>query len=201
MTPHPRVGRDHILDIAETLFTEHGYKSASIREIARECGVTNAAIYYHFPNKESLFGEVIQRHAAHLRDQMTLAGENIASMQERVVAILTAYVDAIAGQHAPIFMLRSNVKHIKMHGPHRGQFMQAVSQPLVETLKLAQQSGEIKKQPSAEEVAAMMLGMLHGLAQQHRATGVEGKALSHRDTQIAVDLFWDGISVQSGVNE
>ncbi|NQU30229.1 MAG: helix-turn-helix transcriptional regulator, partial [Anaerolineae bacterium] len=81
MTPHPRVGRDHILDIAETLFTEHGYKSASIREIAHDCGVTNAAIYYHFPNKESLFMEVMQRHAERLHDQMTLAGANIDSLR------------------------------------------------------------------------------------------------------------------------
>lgn len=195
MSPHPRVGRDHILDIAETLFTEYGYKSASIRDIAHDCGVTNAAIYYHFPNKESLFMEVMQRHAEHLRDQMTLAGENIDSPREKLAAILTAYVEAIAGQHAPIFMLRRNMKHLKVHGPHRGQLMKSITQPIIEVLKLAQQSGEIKKKPNAEEAAAMMLGMVHGL--QHHASGGEGKALSQNDTQMAVGLFWDGIAKEN----
>ncbi len=191
MTPHPRVGRDHILDIAETLFTEHGYKSASIREIAHDCGVTNAAIYYHFPNKESLFMEVMQRHAERLHDQMTLAGANIDSLRERIVAILTTYVDTIAGQHAPIFMLRRNMKHLKAPGSHRGLLMKSISQPLIEAIKLAQQSGEIKKKPNPEEAAALLLGMLHGL--QHHAAGGEGKNISQNDAQMAVDLFWDGI--------
>ena len=192
MSPHPRVGRDHILDSAETLFTEHGYKSASIREIAHNCGVTNAAIYYHFPNKESLFMEVMQRHAERLRDQMTLAGKDIKSPRKRVVAILTAYVNAIAGQQAPIFMLRRNMKHLKMHIHRRGELMRPISQPLIEALELAQQSGEIKKEPNAKEAAAMMLGMLHGL--QHHATGAEGKSLSEKDIEMAVHLLWDGIA-------
>ncbi len=193
MSPHPRVGRDHILDKAEELFTEHGYKSASIREIARECGLTNAAIYYHFPNKESLFVEVMQRHAGKLREKMTAAGENITSSRERLVAMLTAYIDAIAGQHAPIFMIRKNARHLKMKVIKRSNLMQSVSQPIVETLSLAQKSGEIMGEPSPEEAASMMLGMLHGLAQQHHTTGKEENIISKNDIQMAVNLFWDGM--------
>jgi len=193
MSPHPRVGRDHILDIAEKLFTEHGYKSASIRAIAGECGVTNAAIYYHFPDKESLFAEVMQRHAENLREQMTRAGENITSPRERIEAILNAYINTIAGQHAPIFMLRKDTKHLKKHGQHRALWIQTVSQPLVKTLQLAQEADEIKTQPSAEEAASMLLGMLHGLAQQHRCAGIEGRVISEEDIQMVVSLFWEGI--------
>ena len=195
MSPHPRVGRDHILDKAEELFTEHGYKSASIREIASKCGVTNAAIYYHFPNKESLFVEVMQRHAKKLREKMAAAGENITSSRERLVAMLTAYIDAIAGQHAPIFMIRKNARHLKMKVIKRSNLMQSVSQPLVETLSLAQKSGEIMGEPSPEEAASMMLGMLHGLAQQHHATGHEENIISKNDIQMAVNLFWDGMKI------
>jgi hypothetical protein len=71
--------------------------------------------------------------------------------------------------------------------------MQAISQPLVNALVFAKEMDEIKSTPSAEEIAAMMLGMLHGLAQQHRAAGVDGRALSDEDIQMAVNLFWEGI--------
>ncbi len=198
MSPHPRVGRDHILDIAEKLFTEHGFKSASIREIARECGVTNAAIYYHFPDKESLFIDVMQRHADTLRDKMTLAGENIESSRERVIAILQAYIDVTAGQHAPLFMLRRNAKHLKGHGQHRGEFMRTISQPLVNALAFAKEMNEIRITPSAEEIAAMMFGMLHGLAQQHRSLGKDKEFITKDDIQMAVDLFWEGIGNHAG---
>ena len=193
MSPHPRVGRDHILDKAEELFTEHGYKSASIRDIARECGVTNAAIYYHFPNKESLFADVMQRHAECLQEKMTSAGEKIESPRERITAILQAYIDVIAGQHAPLFMLRRNAKHLKGHGKHRGEFMQAISQPLVNTIEHAQEREEIKEKPNAKQSAAMMLGMLHGLAQQHRAEGIEDLPLSEEDIRMVVNFFWDSM--------
>ena len=193
MSPHPRVGREHILDTAENLFTEHGYKSASIREIARACGVTNAAIYYHFPDKESLFTEVMQRHAERLRDCMTRAGEAAESPREKVIAILGAYIDAIAGQHAPIFMLRKEAHQLKKRNMHRGRLMGTISQPLVETLHLAQQTSQIRDVPSAAESAAIFLGMLHGLAQQRRASGVEGRAISEEDIRMVVDLFWEGM--------
>ncbi len=193
MSPHPRVGREHILDIAEKLFTEYGYKSASIRTIANECGVTNAAIYYHFPNKESLFAEVMHRHAENLRNKMTLAGENISNPREKLIAILNAYINAIAGQHAPIFMLRRDSQHLTGHGKHRGKLMQFISQPLTETLNLARQSSQIQERPDAEESAAIILGMLHGLAQQHRASGIKGRALSEDDIQMTVNLFCKGV--------
>lgn len=195
MSPHPRVGREHILDIAENLFTEHGYKSASIREIARACGVTNAAIYYHFPDKESLFVEVMQRHAENLRDRMAAAGAEIKSPREKLVAILGAYVNEIAEQRAPIFMIRKDMRRkiIIKHGERHIHLMQSVSQPIVETLQLAQEASQIKSVPNAEEASGMLLGMLHGLAQHRRASGKEGRAISDNDIRMVVDIIWDGV--------
>ena len=193
MSTHSRVGREHILNIAEKLFTEHGYKSASIRAIASECGVTNAAIYYHFPDKESLFVEVMQRHAENLREKMVQASANISLPREKIRAILNAYINAIAGQHAPAFMLHRDAKYLRKGPRCRGKLMHSISQPLVETLKSSQERGEIKKSPSADETAAILLGMLHGLAQQHRASGIEGRALSEDDIQKVVTLFWEGV--------
>jgi hypothetical protein len=48
-------GRDAILDTSTKLFSQHGYKEVSIRDIAQACGMTNAALYYHFKNKEICF--------------------------------------------------------------------------------------------------------------------------------------------------
>lgn len=55
--PHasPTHGREVILAAAERLFVERGYRGISMREIADEVGVTKAALYYHFRDKEQLF--------------------------------------------------------------------------------------------------------------------------------------------------
>ncbi len=47
--------REAILTAAERLFVERGYRGISMREIADEVGVTKAALYYHFRDKEQLF--------------------------------------------------------------------------------------------------------------------------------------------------
>jgi AcrR family transcriptional regulator len=43
------------------MFYEHGYQKASLRDIARKVGVTQAAIYYHFHNKEEILYTIIER--------------------------------------------------------------------------------------------------------------------------------------------
>ena len=44
----------HILRAAMKLFSEHGLAGTSIRDIARESGYTNPALYTHFAGKEEL---------------------------------------------------------------------------------------------------------------------------------------------------
>ena len=47
--------RKQILDASLRLFSEKGFASTSVRDIARTAGITDAAIYYHFASKRELF--------------------------------------------------------------------------------------------------------------------------------------------------
>jgi AcrR family transcriptional regulator len=51
--------RQHILDASMHLFSTHGYPNTTVREIAQEAGITDAAIYYHFATKGDLLHELI----------------------------------------------------------------------------------------------------------------------------------------------
>jgi len=46
--------RAEIRDVALELFTERGYESTSMREIAERLGISKAALYYHFESKEAI---------------------------------------------------------------------------------------------------------------------------------------------------
>jgi len=52
--------RKQILDQATRLFVSRGYSSISMREIAEACGVTKAALYYHFDDKETLIMAILE---------------------------------------------------------------------------------------------------------------------------------------------
>ena len=46
--------RRRILSQAQGLFSRNGFHGASVRDIARSAGLTEAAIYYHFPSKQAI---------------------------------------------------------------------------------------------------------------------------------------------------
>ncbi|WP_027535262.1 TetR/AcrR family transcriptional regulator [Bradyrhizobium sp. WSM3983] len=50
-----------ILDAAEHLFLQNGYRSASIDEISEMAPASKPTIYAHFPGKEALFAAVVSR--------------------------------------------------------------------------------------------------------------------------------------------
>jgi AcrR family transcriptional regulator len=62
--PKPTSRRDCLIEIASRLFANHGFEGATVRRIARECGITEAAIYKHFDNKEHLYEEAIRSKTA-----------------------------------------------------------------------------------------------------------------------------------------
>lgn len=47
--------RQMIMDAATSEFSQHGIEGANLHEIAKQAGVTRAAIYHHFESKEDLF--------------------------------------------------------------------------------------------------------------------------------------------------
>lgn len=50
--------KEKILKVSTTLFSQYGYKGASVRKIAAEVGIRESAIYNHYKNKEEIFLEV-----------------------------------------------------------------------------------------------------------------------------------------------
>ena len=50
-----------IMRAATELFATSGYVGTSLRDVAEKCGMTKAALYYHYPDKESLLKAVVER--------------------------------------------------------------------------------------------------------------------------------------------
>jgi AcrR family transcriptional regulator len=72
MTP-----RERILDSAANVFSQYGYRLASMELVAQECGLTRQALYHHFDSKEALFRAVVE--AVH---ENALEAERTAAARE-----------------------------------------------------------------------------------------------------------------------
>ena len=69
--------QERLLDTAADLFATQGYAGVSMRDIARAVGITQAAIYHHFSNKDALYIAAI----AYLFEQHTLGiSEQLAAI-------------------------------------------------------------------------------------------------------------------------
>lgn len=60
--------RNNILNIASTLFAEHGYMGAKMEQIAENCGVSKSMLYHYFKKKEDVLFAILQVHVARLID-------------------------------------------------------------------------------------------------------------------------------------
>lgn len=73
-----------ILEIATPLFADNGYAGVSMRQIASAVGIKAASLYYHFPDKETLYIEALalafSQHADFMKDAFVLK----ASPQQRL---------------------------------------------------------------------------------------------------------------------
>src|SRR5436190_14649880 len=54
--------RRQVLDKALELFSHQGYRATSMREIAEAAGVSTGNVYHHFPDKESIFRELLDEY-------------------------------------------------------------------------------------------------------------------------------------------
>lgn len=61
--------KQRILGAAETLFAQHGFAGASLRQVTAAANVNLAAVNYHFGSKENLINEVLRRRLEELNNQ------------------------------------------------------------------------------------------------------------------------------------
>jgi AcrR family transcriptional regulator len=90
--------RGRLLEAAVRRFAADGYRRTSVSDIAREAGLTPAAVYAYFPNKEALFRDAVDDDAAALierarppRAETGPLGERWLAMPARLLALLPEY--------------------------------------------------------------------------------------------------------------
>ncbi|HPE47969.1 MAG TPA: TetR/AcrR family transcriptional regulator [Hyphomonas sp.] len=97
--------RDMLLKVAAQCFNDKGTSGTSLKDVARQLGITDAAVYYYVKNKEELiylcYSRALDIGGAALDRAI---GEGQTSL-ERLQLYIRYQIEAVCGEEGPVAML------------------------------------------------------------------------------------------------
>lgn len=196
-------GRERVLQSARELFFTRGYAEVSMQQIAESVGLTKAALYYHFRDKDDLFAQVVVREMTHQRQGFAreiarggtlgeilerLAHSYIAQLSPDVVRIMVDFkqhvpesrhtevhqeLDAFVGTLAGLFEQAAAHGEIRDISPRLGAFL--FFHTLVAAV-MPSLSDSLVQIPSDPAAAARLITsiVLHGIASKDQEHDADG---------------------------
>jgi AcrR family transcriptional regulator len=159
--------RSRLLEIAIRRFAVEGYRRTSVSDVARDAGLTPAAVYAYFANKEALFKAAVDADAGALIDE---AGPDLGTGSARDefaarVAELVARIDdhplarrVLAGQEPEVVGRLLDLPSLN-----------ALTATFAEQLAAGQEAGDVRADIDPAAVAtgmeAIVLCLLMGFVQ------------------------------------
>ncbi|MEK7016574.1 TetR/AcrR family transcriptional regulator [Bacillus sp. FSL R9-9410] len=86
--------KEIILGVATRLFLTQNYQVVSMDEVAKECGVTKATVYYYYSTKADLFTATMIQMMIRIRENMDQILSTNKTLEERLLDFATVYLHA-----------------------------------------------------------------------------------------------------------
>jgi AcrR family transcriptional regulator len=104
---------DHILDAALPVFVRHGFRKASMADIARAANISRASLYLSFGSKEELFRAGSTRaHASTMRDVeavLASSGDVFSRIESAIAAFHRGLIAPFAGSPDAVELFDANM--------------------------------------------------------------------------------------------
>jgi AcrR family transcriptional regulator len=158
--------RELIATAAAELFAAHGYRGASIEEIARRSGVTPPVVYEHFDSKRDLYRELLERHFAELREVWGKHFVGDDPLERRVASSFDAwfaYVEAHPFAGRVLFRYSTDPEIEAVHAEVAAQSREAILPLFAAEPGAGNVAGSVAGE-GIEMVWVVLRGVLQGLA-------------------------------------
>jgi AcrR family transcriptional regulator len=188
-------GRDAILDAAAAVFTERGYRGATVDAILARAGLSKGTFYWHFESKDELMlavlAERVERPVKELIEMLRSApvDENMSLVANRRFAeFLERGREAILLEHEYEGLAARDPRLRRRYARQRRQLRDALAEALAAR---ARQLGAPPLDTPAEEIATAYLALIRGLARERLfdPSGVPGHILGNVGGLIYIGLL------------
>jgi AcrR family transcriptional regulator len=194
--PAPRSRRDEysdatraaLVESATRLFTERGYATTSLDQVAADARVTKGALYHHFPGKRALFEAVFDVLEQIAVSRITAAARSKPDRWDGVLAAIAEYLDLCLGPHGRLVVQQGPVAlgWLDWHAQEE-RYGLGLTQLMIQQLL---DEGRIVPVP-AETTARVVFGMFLGAA--HLIVESEDPEQARREALSVITLFLEGL--------
>ncbi|WP_116201388.1 TetR/AcrR family transcriptional regulator [Amycolatopsis circi] len=153
--------RTALLDAAERGLRAHGADQLSLRDLAREIGVSHAAPRRHFPDRQALLDALAEAGFARLDSALRTALKTADDFPGRVHAAATAYT-RFATENSALLELMYTSKH----RPGASRIVQAAEAPfrlMNDLIVEGQEQGALQDGPP-QRIGVVLFATLQGIA-------------------------------------
>ncbi|MGV9937029.1 TetR/AcrR family transcriptional regulator [Streptomyces olivaceoviridis] len=150
-----------LLAHAERMVRQRGWDAVSLREIARDIGVSPAAPSRHFKSKQALLDALALTGFQRLAEVITVACKGAdGTFAERLSAVVRGHL-GFARANGALFDLMLTARHSPQASLELREAAQRWSEPIVALIADGQRTGEVRE-GTPERVAFPVLAALHG---------------------------------------
>lgn len=155
--------RNALVAAGELVLVESGVDALSLREVARRAGVSHAAPYRHFPDKQSLLIEIAINGFRALSSAIDAAVDgSVPEPKARLLAALHAYVTFAAEHPEHLSLMFGPLATLKP--PSLESAALAAFSKLVDLTEAALEPHHARTPRARETVALTLWAQAHGLA-------------------------------------
>lgn len=140
---------NEILEAAEKLFAEKGFKGATTTLIAAEAGVTHAMLHYYFRTKDQIFLKVLDTYTEEIRQNLKsimVSEINDTDFMRKVIEISFDFFNEHSGQMSHFFeVCKERPELIKDYVDKLRKHIDPIIRSHQEKVSKAVAGGQIKK--------------------------------------------------------
>ncbi|MCX2733101.1 TetR family transcriptional regulator C-terminal domain-containing protein [Saccharopolyspora sp. NFXS83] len=166
--PPERTGGDRyqqILDAAWELIAERGFHAVRVADIAEACGVSAAAIHYHFPGRDDLLTEALRHSVRQAFDRQVAELHSIDDAHQRLLRLVELQLPESPGlrREWSIWLQVWNESALRpelrgLHGDSYTRWHDTIER----TIRQGQHQG-VFTEGDAEELAVRLTALIDGL--------------------------------------
>lgn len=189
--------RSATVDAVVALAALHNPSEITTTSIARKMGLTQGALFKHFPSKDAILESVMEWVAVNLMARVDAATKAATSPMNALESLFMAHIQFVVAHPGVPRIVFAELQRAKPSGARRvvDTMLRRYSERVSQLINNAKVSGEVDVAIDAEAAAALFVGTIQGLVMQSLVHGDVKRIL--RDAPRVFVIYRRGIGSAS----